>query len=802
MHLDALLPIQAAGYGAAGAVLFVQRAAFAGGACIQVFAGAGVQAHIAAVGQALHSSFLGVLGRLHLVLPGLDLQLAGVGAPGGALVGDGVGLDFDLGPGQLARLGKAAALVFQALEVVHGHVGANAGRRHGVFRGGLLEARGFFAQHQAFDGAGKVAVLDTGAEAARPVVTALFTFLGILHRAVVDAFGRYLQGVASLDACGLCDQFIAIQLQVAAGLQCAALHLAVAFGLHLAVVMAFEQAAQPVDAASHRQAAATVGGAGGFVAVIAGCPQGHLLGLHIEVACGGLHRGTVDLQVSPAAKAHRGAFELTGGLASGALLAAGGGDVIGNAGRILAGLGLAILGFLGLLGAGAETTLLVAGFVLVNRLRAGNQQVALGLYLQVPARCDLGALDAHFLGAGQAQIGGRADVAGQYLLCTVGALVVAANQAEQLAVAGTVGGGGAAMVGFDGQCTFCAVEQRVLLAVHGTALDGHLVSCHGQLAVRRDTAAGNGLAFAVVTLAVAKEGAGYKVAAIVASGSPLLQGCGTNVCLIGFDCHVAAAVQAAALHIDGILGLERHALGLECTALRGFLVLVGIAVTAPQVLAVANLLFGVLAVDAGSDGQVGAAVECQLIASIHLGSHQAHVVSGLQQHAVLALQAAALLLLLGRGGFAVVGFAGDEQELLVPAVAVALDVLAGCGVQRELLAGLGLDSPSLPIDGFKGQVIGSGQPQIALFAVQFDGVVGLAADLQGAGRLDVDPVDTQQLRCPHTHTGTFCGAHHANAPGAHGTEQAGIDAGRSARQVFEKFAAGAVDAVATDGDID
>ncbi|EJT83835.1 hypothetical protein PPS11_29551 [Pseudomonas putida S11] len=144
----------------------------------------------------------------------------------------------------------------------------------------------------------------------------------------------------------------------------------------------------------------------------------------------------------------------------------------------------------------------------------------------------------------------------------------------------------------------------------------------------------------------------------------------------------------------------------------GFLVLVGITVTAPQVLAVANLLFGVLAVDAGSDGQVGAAVEGQLIASIHLGSHQAHVVSGLQQHAVLALQAAALLLLLGGGSFAVVGFAGDEQELLVPAVAVALDVLAGCGIQRELLARLGLDSPSLPIDGFKCQVIGSGQPQI------------------------------------------------------------------------------------------
>ena len=581
LYLDTLLPVKAAGHGGAGDILFIQRPSFAGGAYIQVLAGAGVQARVATIGQALNGGFLGIFGGAHLVLLRLDFQRAGIGPPGCALVGQCVSLDLDLCCGQLADLSNATALVFQALEVFNRHVGPHAGRCHGVFGRGLLEARGFLTQHQAFDRAGQVAVFDTGAQATRPVVTALFMFMGILHRTVVDAFGVHLQGVAGLDVRGLGEQCITAQFQIAAGLQLAALHLAVAFGLHLAVVMAFEQTAQAVDATGYRQPATTFGGAGGCVTVIAGRPQCHFPRLHIEVAGSGLDLAAVDLQVRAAAHAHRGALELTGNLVGRALLAGGGHDLIRHASRVLARLGLAILGFLGLSGAGRETALLVAGFAFIDRLRTANQQVAFGFDLQMLACFDLGALDAHLFGAGQAQVAGRADVADQYLLFAVRAFVLAADQAEQLTVAGALGGGRAAMVCLDGQRTVIAVEHRVLFAEHGAAFDGNLVGSHCELAIAGYRAARDDLALGVVTFSIAKECTGYQVASVVALGTVFLQGGGADVCLFCLDSQIAAAVQAAALHVEVVACLYRHVPGAQGTALCGFLELVAIAVTAP-----------------------------------------------------------------------------------------------------------------------------------------------------------------------------------------------------------------------------
>ncbi|MNM70667.1 hypothetical protein D3C81_823040 [compost metagenome] len=115
----------------------------------------------------------------------------------------------------------------------------------------------------------------------------------------------------------------------------------------------------------------------------------------------------------------------------------------------------------------------------------------------------------------------------------------------------------------------------------------------------------------------------------------------------------------------------------------------------------AYLLLDTLAVGACTDIQVGSAVECQGAARINIGCQQAHVGAGLQQHAVTGLQLRAAQLVGGGGTFALVGFAGDEEELFVPAFLLAGDALAAFGIQSELLSSLYLDTLGFAVDGAK-----------------------------------------------------------------------------------------------------
>ncbi|MNI70020.1 hypothetical protein D3C73_1258030 [compost metagenome] len=119
--------------------------------------------------------------------------------------------------------------------------------------------------------------------------------MGVLHGTVLNALGSYLKGVACVDACSFGDQLVGAELQVAAGLQPGALRLAVAFGGDFVVAMAFEQAAQPIHTAGHRQATTALGRAAGRHALVACDAKAHLFGLHVQVARIGLYAGTVDL---------------------------------------------------------------------------------------------------------------------------------------------------------------------------------------------------------------------------------------------------------------------------------------------------------------------------------------------------------------------------------------------------------------------------------------------------------------------------------------------------------------------------
>ncbi|MNV64836.1 hypothetical protein D3C71_1574980 [compost metagenome] len=153
-----------------------------------------------------------------------------------------------------------------------------------------------------------------------------------------------------------------------------------------------------------------------------------------------------------------------------------------------------------------------------------------------------------------------------------------------------------------------------------------------------------------------------------------------------------------------------------------------------------------------------------------------HVAAGLQQYAFLGLQLRAVLLAVGGGAIAIVGFAGDEQELPVPVLTVLFEGVQGIGIQREFLAGLDLDALRLAIDGAQGQVVSGAQAERAAPGVQRGRFVRVAAHVQGTGRLDVDAVIGPEGARAHLHTCPLGSAHHANAAGAHGAEQAGVDA--------------------------
>ncbi|MCY1457526.1 hypothetical protein D9M71_748300 [compost metagenome] len=98
-------------------------------------------------------------------------------------------------------------------------------------------------------------------------------------------------------------------------------------------------------------------------------------------------------------------------------------------------------------------------------------------------------------------------------------------------------------------------------------------------------------------------------------------------------------MQRAALQRERSARLDGHALAIQCAGAGGFRVLLGVAVTAPEVLAVTHLLFDTLAVEAGDDVQVAAAVDVQVSPRVHACSAQVHVAAGLQQYAFLGLHA-------------------------------------------------------------------------------------------------------------------------------------------------------------------
>ncbi|MNM70668.1 hypothetical protein D3C81_823050 [compost metagenome] len=185
----------------------------------------------------------------------------------------------------------------------------------------------------------------------------------------------------------------------------------------------------------------------------------------------------------------------------------------------------------------------------------------------MPAGRHLRTLDTQFFSTGQPQVAGRADVTAKHLLLALRALAIVAEQAEQLAAAVALGGNSAGVVCLDRQGAFFAVQHRVLGTVDGAALDAHLFGRNVQLAIGCDSAASYALTLGIVAFAVTKKGTRYQVATVVAACALFLQRRCADFDVPGVDVQAGAAVQLAALHGERVIGLDRHARGIERAAL-------------------------------------------------------------------------------------------------------------------------------------------------------------------------------------------------------------------------------------------
>src|SRR5690606_21740871 len=96
-----------------------------------------------------------------------------------------------------------------------------------------------------------------------------------------------------------------------------------------------------------------------------------------------------------------------------------------------------------------------------------------------------------------------------------------------------------------------------------------------------------------------------------------LQGGSRHLHLPRREFHLAPAFQAAAPYPERIAGLHRHALATQGAGLGGLLVVVGIAVAAPQVLAMAYLFLLPPAVDTGLDVELAATGHVKVATGLH-----------------------------------------------------------------------------------------------------------------------------------------------------------------------------------------